>query len=656
MRPRTPMRATRIAVAAMAAAAASWGLQQWGEGSSRHRGDLAAEPPRQVLFLPVTLRRGSPHADDQPLYGMRVEAVVRGPRGATVTTTGARYVLDTADLALWRRIDPTTNADDPRLVATVGFDRALGPLTWDAPRARQAVVQSDRVRFAFQPDGLVLLEALQPLTLTFRSEIGEAPWAKGQRSDRMWTDGYGGSLHARFAGTPEVLAAGPDHTRIALVAGDTLAVMAFPPRPFDFERLYGRQARPFALFVYSDAVLDATVDRLADYAGDGFGVIVLWCGIYDWSGMSSCAEPIVLASGLRGYRLRDDRAEAVHAFVAAAHAAGYDVIPYLSYPSGPRWDYPDGHPRAGTHQPVETTLAWMRAFQSAHGFDGWYLDNADAGDLRADYGFMRQLRLDVGDGGTLYHHDSVDVWGGWSGLRAVMVDAYVDYTLTGETGGAGQERAEVADANDPYLRYYTAGYGLSQALASHKRLSSMRAAISEAEKNRVLGQNLHGAERATAYNVDRTAYDAWLASFGLGYRLRRSTYLSGSFDPDVDWPLAPARAWFRPAADARAEAVAAGAIAVNWHTDAPADSRVALSSRGVWWPSPRDPGPEAEAHDAALVRDHRLEVTGLEPGTAYAVRIRSTNGRAGAEEVIWGALLEGVTATAADNGEPPTGP
>jgi hypothetical protein len=85
-------------------------------------------------------------------------------------------------------------------------------------------------------------------------------------------------------------------------------------------------------------------------------------------------------------------------------------------------------------------------------------------------------------------------------------------------------------------------------------------------------------------------------------------------------------------------------VTVTWQTEAPGDSRVTLTSTGVWWPTGPDTGPDADVSDDELVTDHELGVSGLEPGKTYAVRIRSSNRELGLDEVIWGTILEDVIA------------
>ena len=136
----------------------------------------------------------------------------------------------------------------------------------------------------------------------------------------------------------------------------------------------------------------------------------------------------------------------------------------------------------------------------------------------ADYNFIRQVRSDVGDANVIWHHDSWDAWdpisgGSWdqtkySGLKAVFLDAYVNYTLTGEDGTI----AEVDHPNDSYCRYFSSGYGLSQAYGEQMFKTNFKAAISTNEITRVLGENLNCIVRACDNNI-KNPTEPWVNYF-----------------------------------------------------------------------------------------------------------------------------------------------
>ncbi|MEK6941606.1 MAG: fibronectin type III domain-containing protein, partial [archaeon] len=294
----------------------------------------------------------------------------------------------------------------------------------------------------------------------------------------------------------------------------------------------------------------------------------------------------------------------------------------------------------GQTQPLDTTLQWMREFQRDFGFDGWYFDNAEAGDFLGDYGFIKQVRADIGDSGIIYHHDSVDVWGPHigspqlSGLRAVFVDAYANYTLAGETG----EIAEIDGPNDPYLRYFSSGYGLSQAFGSHKILSSAKLALTDFDKMRAMGQNLFGAERGV-FSGDATGryrYQPWLTHFKPAFEAKKAQYLSGTFNTSPDWPLNTQASWYREPLNFSIASNAANSVTINWQTSEPATSEIAYTGNGVF---PANP----QITDSTLATSHSATVNGLAAGTTYEFRARSSNRQSVPQEIVWNKVVAYTT-------------
>lgn len=241
---------------------------------------------------------------------------------------------------------------------------------------------------------------------------------------------------------------------------------------------------------------------------------------------------------------------------------------------------------------------------------------------------------DLGSNGIIYHHESSDIWAGgtncntyWcrNGLKAVMIDAYVDYTLNGE----GYLLAEIDEPNDPYFRYVTSGYGMSQAYGAHKRHQAMKTAMSEGEKQRLLGENLNGMGYTS-----KVLYSPWLSHFKPAYDERREEYLFGNFDPDVDWPIdghPVTGGWFREPLDVNVTDIASSSATIHWTTPQVADSNVVYTkvSNGIWWwwkdSEGQWWGPDGGEHDANMVTDHTIILSYLDANTPYEFRIRSTN-------------------------------
>jgi hypothetical protein len=260
----------------------------------------------------------------------------------------------------------------------------------------------------------------------------------------------------------------------------------------------------------------------------------------------------------------------------------------------------------------------MRSFQDSNNLDGWYMDSGDAGGFLDDYRFMRQARTDVGDTGVIYHHNSRDVWGGHDGRRAVMVDAYASYTKAGEA----KKNAIVHHLNDLYFRYYTAGYGLSQAYASHKLSGRAWATITESEKCRLIGENLNGTQ---SLGTHEKSY--WWDYFKLAFEHRKDEY-----DPNtpstanVNWPLDPCTGWFRRTSEPNVD-FSDTTVTVAWDTDANSDSNLVLTNNECWYnaQSYYPDGYDARSYSATPTKDHNLAIarTDLVPGDSYEYRIRS---------------------------------
>lgn len=317
-------------------------------------------------------------------------------------------------------------------------------------------------------------------------------------------------------------------------------------------------------------------------------------------------------------------------------------------------------------QTMEDTLEWMECFQSEWDLDGWYLDNADytggeSGGWYTTYDFIRKVREQVGEEGVLFHHHSLDEWGGHTGLKSIMVDAYVDYTKTGEHG----KIADVADVNDLFMRYYMSNYGLSQAFGTYSRGSKDRGypPIYRTEYLRAAGQNLHCAPNTSGRypeeGADRTyVYEEYADHFLPVHDTKRAEY-AGEFDPDVTWPV-PDDGWFRRIGgnDVTVEYVSSTSVRITWTTDAEAvDSWVVYTNvttepydyGWIFWEHPEEcdwttsdcvvgsPNPQEVSDPNGTPRtEHEVEITGLDTNSEYRFRIRSSNGELVPDEIRWG--------------------
>ncbi len=587
-----------------------------------------------IIVSIVFLMAGLAFAEDftnYSLYGMAVESASGDSNQVTVTTTGATYVLTQTGMDMYRRIDPKTNAIDPnnngkgRKVAQLSFDPNIGPLSIEVNQPAVARIESTKATFQFCSDSFFIVTAKDDFNYTHTNLIANAPWnapldPNKRGLDRMWTDGYGGSLHAVMSQTtaPAIGPNSVDYTTFSMSEGNVMAHMVYPPKAFDFNGLYGKDAsgqdvRPFVSGISDVSIKYPNLDEYLDgLVSNNYGVIQLDSSFY-----TNSWNPVLLDSGVMGYEFEPNYVQDIVNFISLAHNKGFKVIVYLQALSwGTIWNY----------QTASATLEWMKEFQTEYDLDGWYLDNGDVGDLVEDYDFMRQVRTDVGENGVIYHHDSVDVWDNYPnyrGLRAVMIDAYVNYTLTGETGAI----AEVNEPNDPYFRFFTSGYGMSQAYGSQIRASNGKAAILFSEIYRVL-ENLNCESSV----LDST--DNWVQYFKSGYDARKAQYINdpNNFVCDVNWPVDATTGWFRYPTDVNVQTIY-GKIIITWKTNANSNSAVAYTNNEAWW-SPS--GPNGTTSNSAEVTNHTITLTGLDPCKPYKFRIRSSNGAQEANEVIWG--------------------
>ena len=225
-----------------------------------------------------------------------------------------------------------------------------------------------------------------------------------------------------------------------------------------------------------------------------------------------------------------------------------------------------------------------------------------------------------------------------------MLDAYVNYTLVGE-GGWNDPNNLAALVDSPrhsYLRFFTTGYGMSQAYASHL-VCNKTAPVSRYEIYRVLGENLDGCQ------YDH--WDEWPDYFKPGSDSRRSEYLSdpNNFDPDVNWPIDPDSSWFRMPGfdpnDTNDLSWDSNSATVHWTTQAVnSDSEVTYTCDAndwYWWEDAlQSKGPTGTVYDSNMVTDHTIILSGLESNTKYKFKIRSTNDAndppAIPRQIIWG--------------------
>lgn len=664
-----------------------------------------------------------------------------------VTTSGAKFKFTKNNIKVFLRIDTATNAEyeTPELAytlipsSTVGMspfedynkgtmnsegncadgDNFNNNLPVDTFNKKSVVLHTPRVIFEVHESGLLFVTAKAEESLEYRhidalSNSGSlttkkipagVPLQDGQALDRMWISSdtassriVGGSLHAvvnKTSNSTNISAInnGATFTKINLPENTTMAHMSFPPRKYDFEKLYGATSRPFVQHVggpllksflhkrikgqlssgatayspympRSTAEIDEIFNRFSEKR---IGVFMISGTVYEGACENDLlnneclprADPfyelgdcrgcvptqprdIIMPDGStqRGYKVRTDLivnighalslpsgsdpspdtsySTDLKAFIAAAHARGFKVISYTVSPAIKTWckDVPLTPIKDCKHiggdagisnmdWMNDTVFHWMKELHETsnagvgeadkgfgYDFDGWYLDSSDAGDFMVDYSFIRQVRQEVGSDGIIYMHDSIDPWArnlnpgasaaNLSGLKAVFLRTYADYSLSGEVSGKTSTNpdeyfAQVDTLDQDYYKYFTNGYGMDQAFCGHKLMSIGVSEVQNEDNYRAMGENYYCAQRATYVKaLERTSNGGsevtlapvvgdkfWNEYFFPAHEELGSTYSSAPpvLENSTDWYKS-----FIPSSLAYGTTSDSGSFSVSWKT------------------------------------------------------------------------------------------
>lgn len=554
----------------------------------------------------------------EPFYGMAIESIRGNENRLDVTTTGAVYKISRTGIEMIRRIDPATNGYSPRTVARISFPSDIGTLKVFGGTSQKCTILGEHMGFEIYSDSMMLVshcdccpDTLPTFSYTYHNLITDAPRKCGPFTERFWTDGYGGSLHARnpmVYGIYNTSNLTEDSFTIELGITGGSVVAVFPPKQFDFAALYGADARPHVWFAAGN--IDYTEANMDKLRSQGFGMIMIWASLYNGieTGLVTKNEMPIYDEDEFGkrsnYRYEWSDPEQIEQAITTFHSAGFKVICYL---------------QGGFFSSVQDkkiTLNFMKIFQDTWDLDGWYFDNAYGGKNWLDsYLFMKMARRDVGDDGIIYHHDSVDLWAGLArdGRSFVPVDAYVNYTLRGETGS---ESETIHDPNHPYLRYYSTGYGFSQAFGGHKLASNGKPSLSMNDQRRMDAQNLNGVSRSSKGKKELV----WDNYYEPAYLQKKAEYLAETLSPDISHP---ADWWFSPT-NVTIDVTANNAT-IHWNTHLPADSNVRHTT--------------VEDHyfytngytDTFQTLNHSITIPDLDSAQEYQYAIRSTDG-----DRVWG--------------------
>jgi len=384
-------------------------------------------------------------------FGMAVEGAEQDGQRFTVTTTGARYVLDAAagTMSCGQRIGAE------REVVTADFGGPLGELRIAHQDPEVCVLEGADLAIGFQGDSLVTIAANRPLTATLTSAIG-AEWFRAQEPHLLAIDEQGGWCVTPWArpeldspGTtmtpPERDTAQPGWSASWQVgARELFALAVFPGREFDWEESFEKR-----IVCTGGGVIPQ--DALREYAKYA-SVHFMFGHIYDqWLGGNTHAP----------YNVTDP--DALMAIIDLAQELAMESIIYR-HPTSYDW----------VGLPLDFFLDDLRVTRARYGFEGWYFDGYPAlEDWMGCYRAMRIVRDRVGDG-TIYVHCTLNPPLRMTELYCPFIDSYATALLRAE--------AQFIDGpSDPYFRYVVNTQHISNTIATLKG-NEMRAAAGSEEQ------------------------------------------------------------------------------------------------------------------------------------------------------------------------------
>lgn len=383
-------------------------------------------------------------------FGMAVEDATRDGQVFTVTSTGARYVLNATagTMSCRQRI----GAD--REVAVADFGGPLGELEMVYRDDEVCVLQGEDLAIGFQGDSLVTIATNRALDATVTSAIG-ADWFRMQEPYMLAIDERGGWCVMPWA-RPKLDSPGTTMTppaqdtaqpgwsaRWRVGAREMFALAVFPGREFDWETSFEKRI--------VNTAAEPEPDALREYARYAT-VLFMFAGIYDKAPQGYCHAPYNVADPQKLYDT-----------IRLAHELGMEAIIYR-HPTSYDW----------VGLPLDYFLEDLRVTRRRYGFDGWYFDGyPQLEDWMGCYRAMRIVRDRVGEG-TIYVHCTLNPPVRMTELYCPFIDSYATFLLRAE--------AQVIDGpTDPYLRYVVNTQHISNSIATLKG-NEMRAAAGSEEK------------------------------------------------------------------------------------------------------------------------------------------------------------------------------
>ncbi len=357
------------------------------------------------------------------------------PAQTMVETTGARLLLRETDDALILTGSQRIGVERESWTATI----TPPPGSLRALRSDESVciLGNEHLEIGFQCDSLVVIAPGRDTTISVEARIGGV-WTQNIDGHVQVTDDHGGvgvypyvmpgsGVTSDITQEPGDLSQPGWTCRYELGAGTLLGISIYPCRPFDWEKSFEWQ-----LAHTSDYPTDSALETWSRYVK----LVTLHEGM--WSG----EQPMPHTGP---YEPLDE--EQFRRVIATCERLGLKVIPYMS-------------PYYYVEPEVDDFMAQLAERREEYGFDGIYYDGIYFRDWVKSYRVMRLTREMFPDG-PVYLHTS---WGppvGRHDLWCPFIDTYADIVLRGEG-------KETEGRFNPYVRYVSAGYRLSNAIGFMK--------------------------------------------------------------------------------------------------------------------------------------------------------------------------------------------
>lgn len=371
-------------------------------------------------------------------FGMSVEDADQDGQTFTITTTGARYVLDAdaGTMSCRQRIGAE------REVAVADFGGPLGELRITRRDEDVCVLAGQDLAIGFQGDSLVTIVTNRPLSANVTSRIG-AEWYRAQDPHLLAIDEQGGFSVNPWA-RPKLASPGatmqpPEDDTVdpgwsaswEIGEREMFAMAVFPGRHFNWEESFEKR-----IVCTGGGVIPQ--DALREYSKHAT-VHFMFGHIYnDWIGGATHAP----------YNINDP--EALQGIIDLAQELGMESIIYR-HPTSYDWVGLD----------LDFFLEDLRVWRDRLGFEGWYLDGyPKLSDWMGCYRAMRILRDRVGDG-TIYVHCTLNPPARMTEIYCPFIDSYATFLLRAEA-------QVIHGPADPYLRYVVNTRHISNTLATLK--------------------------------------------------------------------------------------------------------------------------------------------------------------------------------------------